>query len=185
MRKILVLGTSAAAQYVQEYYAGKCVVDVIGRTTTPRFDLFDQTTWPSAALLAEYTEVHYTVHAQVGYEQIKAMAELLRWIAQHPVRLIAYTSGWSSITLTEDSRWRWLPYKIVKAAMNMTCKVLAHQQETQAQILLFHPGSFASRMNPTERLDGREVMAKALANLDAWDGQFKFMDGKTGKSLPF
>lgn len=185
MRKILVLGTSAAAECVKANYAGRCVVDVIGRSTTPRFDLFDKTTWPSAATLAEYTEVHYTVHAQVGVDQITAMVELLRWLSQHPIRLIAYTSGWASITLTKDTRWRWLPYKLVKSAMNMTCKVLAHQQETKAQILLFHPGSFASRMNPTESVDGREVMRVALGNLDLWNGEFMFMDGKTGRSLPF
>ena len=185
MKRILVLGTSTASKYVQSYWGSRAEVVVIGRKTDPVFNMLDRATWPQIDYLNGFDEVHYTTHANIGVAQIGIMSELLRHLAGANTRLIAWTSMWGSITYTTDTMWHWLPYKLVKASMNMTCKVLAHQKETRARILLLHPGSYASKMNTTDAIDGEAVVHTALANVERWDEKFMFMDGRNGNSVPF
>lgn len=185
VKKILVLGASEAARSIVAYWHKRAEVEVRGRATAVKFDVMDPATWPSGGELSSFDEVHYTSHVQNGTEQIPLVAEFLRRCATHTNRLVVYTSMWGSTTLTEGSRWQWLPYKLVKNAINMVCKVLAHQQETKAQILLLHPGSYHSRMNPNEEKDARDTMFTALKNVEAWDGKFMYMDGRNGEHIPF
>jgi hypothetical protein len=184
-KKILVLGTSTASIYIKSYWGDRAEVIVLGRKTTPIFDMLDNNSWPSLECLSSFDEIHYTTHANIGTAQIPIMTELLKHLSIANVNLIVWSSMWGSITHTTDSMWYWLPYKIVKVAMNMTCKVLAYQKETNAKILLIHPGSYASRMNAKSDINGEQIVHTALSNIENWDGKFMFMDGRNGNAIPY
>lgn len=187
MKNVLILGTSAIGKSV-----AKCMqqqghtVRVIGRSTDPKFELLDKTTW-SGVDLTGVDELHFTIHdGQQGLNQAFAILDYLNRLAPRQMRVIVYSSLWGSITETNTlERTSSYKYKMIKAALNMGVKCLQMQPTTAAKFVLIHPGSFRSRLNALSPDVVDRCASQLVKFVDNWNGEFGFFNASNGETIQF
>lgn len=187
MKNVLILGTSAigvavAARMTQQGHT----VRVVGRSTTPKFELLDKTTWDGVSLVG-VDELHFTIHdGRQGLNQAFAILDYLTRLATREMRVVVYSSLWGSITETNTlERTSSYKYKMIKAALNMGVKCLQMQPSTRAKFVLIHPGSFRSRLNTLSPDVVDKCAVQLIKFVDQWDGEFGFFNAFNGEPIQF